>query len=176
MKIFTFLFLMLACAGFAQDKETTEFFRQHGEGCDTIYFIKEPIGESRIKEIKKKIAKGYLTGSVIPIPMTKPKGHPLTLTAKEKQFLLAELDKEISSDRKIYLSKNKNYVFIEKFDHERHNSYVHYSKPIFFRNNTLCLIYTSRTGAPESGGGGWNVYRKEKGVWKQWLMVTMWIS
>jgi hypothetical protein len=170
------LFLLLSVGSFAQNKENTEFFRQFGKGRDTIYFMGEAIGEHRIKEMKKMVEKGYLTGTINPLPKTTPKGHPLTLTAQEKQFLLAELDKEASANRKQYLSANRNYILIDTFDHAKHKCYSNYTKPIFFRNNTLCLIYTEGICGPLNGGGGWKVYRKEKGTWNQWLTMTGWIS
>lgn len=170
------LLLLLSLSGPAQDKETTEFFRQYGKGHDTIYFMNEAVSEHHINEMKKMVAKGYLTGTTNPLPKTKPKDPPVTLTAKEKQFLLAELDREATANRRQYLSANRNYIFIEKFDHKKHKCYSGYSKPIFFRNNTLCLIYTEGICGPLNGGGGWKVYRKEKGTWKQWLTMTGWIS
>lgn len=170
------LFLLLSASCLAQDKETTEFFRQLGKGRDTIYFMNEAVSEHRIKEIKKMVAKGYLTGTTNPLPKTKPKGHPVTFTAKEKQFLLAELDKEATANRRQYLSANRNYILIDTFDYKKQKCYGNYTKPIFFRNNTLCLIYTEGICGPLNGGGGWKVYRKEKGSWTQWLTMTGWIS
>lgn len=170
------LFLLAVFSGFAQNKETTEFFRQYGKGYDTIYFMDEAINEHRIKEVMKIVAKGYITGTLNPIPTTKPKGPPLTLTLKEKNFLLTELNKEVTANRKQYLSANRNYILIDTFDYKKHKCYGNYTRPIFFRNNTLCLIYTEGICGPLNGEGGWKVYRKEKGVWKQWLTMTGWIS
>lgn len=51
-----------------------------------------------------------------------------------------------------------------------------FSNPIFIRNNSICLIYTSEHCAPLGANGALLVYIKVNGVWEYFSQVGTWIS
>jgi len=57
----------------------------------------------------------------------------------------------------------------------RHNLYS-FSKPIFFRNNTLCILYKAYSCGEECGEGDVSVYKFENGKWKYWISLSHWVS
>lgn len=50
-----------------------------------------------------------------------------------------------------------------------------FSYPIVFRNNTLCLFFSGNTDVLGGLGEFW-LYRREKGVWKEFGRVTVWMD
>lgn len=51
-----------------------------------------------------------------------------------------------------------------------------FSKPLFFRDNTLCAFYCGYTDGELSGGGDFMLYRKEGKEWKKWLILFWWAN
>lgn len=56
------------------------------------------------------------------------------------------------------------------------SKYYHFSKPILFRNNTLCLFYYSNGCGSFCGEGYLTLFRKEQGIWVKWLTLHSWVS
>ena len=52
----------------------------------------------------------------------------------------------------------------------------HFSKPILFRNNTLCLFYYSTSSGSFSGEEYLTLFRKEQGNWVKWFTLYSWVS
>lgn len=73
----------------------------------------------------------------------------------------------------IYLDKAKGYPYFQK---QYGNVLNTISKPVFLKNNTVCVFYLGSSGAALSGGGGFQLYVLDKGVWKSYRMLTMWVS
>jgi len=55
---------------------------------------------------------------------------------------------------------------------------IYYSatKPIFLRNNTLCLFYYSHNCGQECGDGDFSIYRKTLFGWERYISFHYWIS
>lgn len=52
----------------------------------------------------------------------------------------------------------------------------HFSKPILFRNNTLCLFYYGNTCGSFCGEGYLTLFKKEQGSWVKWFILYSWVS
>lgn len=50
------------------------------------------------------------------------------------------------------------------------------SKPIFIRNNSLCLFYYSYTCGDRCGEGKLRIFRKTGATWVPWLVAYRWAS
>jgi hypothetical protein len=48
-----------------------------------------------------------------------------------------------------------------------------FSKPIFFRNDSLCIFYFDRSSVLMREGGCW-LYKKEKNEWKKYFQIYIW--
>lgn len=58
----------------------------------------------------------------------------------------------------------KDYTFLRQFT-------FYFGKPIFLRENTVCLISYAAICGGTCGLSATYLYRKEKNVWKQWALV-----
>lgn len=58
----------------------------------------------------------------------------------------------------------KDYTFLRQYT-------FYFGKPIFLRENTVCLISYGAICGGECGLSATYLYRKEKNVWKQWARV-----
>lgn len=56
------------------------------------------------------------------------------------------------------------------------SKYYHFSKPILFRNNTLCLFYHGNGCGSLCGEGYLTLFRKEQGSWVKWFTLYSWVS
>lgn len=56
------------------------------------------------------------------------------------------------------------------------SKYYHFSKPILFRNNTLCLFYYGNGCGSFCGEGYLGLFRKEQGSWVKWFTLYSWVS
>lgn len=168
MKHFTLLFLMLASAVFAQDRQTKNFFADITKG--TVYYTDGWMTESNLNSLKaalkdESIKNDGLAGT-----------NTLTLTDSEKKSIKKEAKKLIGVDVKDYLSGIANFEYVPQFDAAKHKSSSFYSKPIFIRSNTICFVYSSSYSGPKNAAGGWNIYKKENGKWVQWIQFASWES
>jgi hypothetical protein len=50
------------------------------------------------------------------------------------------------------------------------------SRPIFLRNNSLCLFYSDYACGPLCGGGSLSFYKKENGKWRHYWGLSLWHS
>lgn len=82
-------------------------------------------------------------------------------------FVSADTINQIFKDRQ----KGWDY-FYKKFG----RGFYSYSAPIFFRNNTYCVFYTSHHCGWLCGGGRLNLYKKEGNKWKIVKSYCNWIS
>ena len=64
-----------------------------------------------------------------------------------------------------------------KYFHEKHDwGYCTLLKPIFLRDNTICIYYSDFHCGITCGGGSLYIYIKQNGVWKVFTELVTWIS
>lgn len=56
------------------------------------------------------------------------------------------------------------------------DNFNEFSVPIFIRNDTYCLFYSSNSSGGLSGHGSLILYKKEKDIWKEVKSYCFWIS
>ncbi|HEY0897730.1 MAG TPA: hypothetical protein VGD90_00290 [Sphingobacteriaceae bacterium] len=65
-----------------------------------------------------------------------------------------------------YLSKPLGYL---KYGKKYKTGFYTFSKPIFLRNNTICILFLDYWCSGLCGDTDISVYKKENGRWKKWL-------
>lgn len=164
MKHLTLLFLMMASAVFAQDRQTKNLFNDITKG--TVYYTDGWMTESNLSSLKNALKEETI----------KSGSNELKLTDSEKKSIKKEAKKLIGIDVKDYLSGISNFEYVQQFDAAKHKSTSFYSKPIFIRSNSICFVYSSSYSGPMNGAGSWNIYKKENGKWVQWIQFASWKS
>ncbi|RZJ68413.1 MAG: hypothetical protein EOO50_01070 [Flavobacterium sp.] len=189
------LFSVLFCVGIsmsAQTKTQQQFFAQIFKyRADKIVYSEHVVND--LKEFKKMLTKrktsrrpdyGKWRGNAS-APET------ITLSAAEIDFVISELaqanknknwskglikNSRLVSEQEmdsIFLDKDKGYEYFKK----NYGPVLdHVSKPVFLKNNTVGIFYKGTSGKPLSGGGGFSIYVKDDGIWKEYAMLTMSVS
>ncbi|MBD3581643.1 hypothetical protein [Flavobacterium selenitireducens] len=187
--------IFLVCIGFSalgQNKEQAAFLNQlFGKHPETVVYQEyQPIDLSDLKKTLTR-QKTYIRPDYGEWRGNTSAPARISLSKTEIDFVIAELSvagkqanwskglirnsrqvstKEVDS---IFLNRNKGYPYFKR----KYGSVLyHFSKPVFLRNNTVCVFYKGTSGQPESGGGGFSLYVKDNGVWKTYRFITMWIS
>ena len=73
----------------------------------------------------------------------------------------------------IFKDRNKWWTYFYKYYGESFNTY---SAPIFLRNYTLCLFYSSNSCGGLCGGGQITLFKKEGNTWKPFKSFCDWVS
>lgn len=50
------------------------------------------------------------------------------------------------------------------------------SKPVFLRNNSLCIFYKETECGMLCGSGTFAIYKREKGQWKWYMVLESWVE
>lgn len=100
----------------------------------------------------------------------------IELTEQEIDYLKYEFKKISNLKSKKYIKANSKIELFSIIKPSKKNYISFFSKPVFFRDNSICIIYKSSYKGPENSGGGWQLYRKENGKWKFWFSITSYIS
>jgi hypothetical protein len=102
-------------------------------------------------------------------------GDTLVLTKKEKDYIIRKLDSVQNYSWKEEVFPNSKIVVQDTlWDYllKNHKAVVHqFSKPIFIRDNSICLIYYmifKGAGGPSYFG----FYKKKNGIWEEWISVS----
>ncbi|MDB5159272.1 MAG: hypothetical protein JWR50_3979 [Mucilaginibacter sp.] len=121
---------------------------------------------------------------------TNIKKDSLVLSDKEVSYVLSELEKMRNykwSDGLLPDSKVIPIDTITKISKAfREKAWGHFnemgiygiltiSRPVFLRNDTICLFYFSENCGPDCAGGHFTVYKKVKGYWAQWIELYGWV-
>ena len=82
-----------------------------------------------------------------------------------KNFFKSAKFVELKTIQEIFSDKSKDWKY---FKQNIGDGYYRFSQPIFYRNNTFCLIYSDYVsgGMPEKEG--LTMYKKENGKWVVW--------
>lgn len=183
-KLILLFFICLSQLCLSQDKNTNKFFNDiysnFKEGYSdniAIYYSEEELDKNfttrlykQLKEVLNNKSKFYGFGG------TSNEENLLEFSNAEKEYIIKEAKNPANFQEKDYLSNIEGYESFKKLDRDKHHLRSFLSKPIFIRNNTLCIIYTATYSGMLSAGGGWKVYKFKNGKWKTWINLTMWIS
>ncbi len=111
-------------------------------------------------------------------------GRQLILTKDEKKYLLEKIDEQqdfiwpnnlFQNSQKIDLEeKNSNSNLKKKL--KKFQSIYNFSKPVFIRNNSICIFYYGYYCGGECGQGSIEIYRKINSKWTKWITMVQWIS
>jgi len=114
----------------------------------------------------------------------------IVLTQEEKKAIIDSLTSlkmnKLNLDRypntKVISSDTLNYIFSNLsngwsiFYQKYGEGYYSFSKPIFLRNNTLCLFYYDYNCGDLCGKGNFSVYKKTWLGWKYYALIYSWMS
>ncbi len=114
----------------------------------------------------------------------------LVLTTSEKLYINNQLDKMTGRIWHENLLKNSQMIsldsiqtFFEKqgpgwtgYYKKYTTGFYSFSKPIFLRNNTICIFDYSYYCGSLCANGETGVYFKHNGKWSKWLTISTWIS
>lgn len=171
----TWTLLLLSMALYAQDnEELKKFFKDTHKG--KTHYSNGYLQKQRIEELKVILLKDepiYVT--------TMPES--LILTVSEKEYAINQAIELTNEPQQAYLNGVNDFKYHKEVYHRRNiQTHTYYSKPIFLRNNSVCITYhehvaiNKTTNTSFSGAGGWNIYIKQNGVWKHCHSLTGWFS
>lgn len=100
----------------------------------------------------------------------------ISLTSKEKKFLINSLEKQFDEDwtkedfgniEVIKQSQVKEYI-----KENKQNGFIYISAPVFIRDNSIALVFFANFHG-EMGDGINNLafYKLENGSWKKWITI-----
>jgi len=171
-QIISLFFILFLGTGYAQDVQTTEFFMQYSKR--KVHYAKLMQSNEEIGKIKTIIQEKEITNRLN--NTAADSNNTIILTVEEKEYLKNELDKLALPESYNFLDNIPKYKLVKNFDSKTTKPVEWFSKPIFIRNNTLCLIYKATYCGPLSGMGGWEFYRLVNEKWENWISLTMWFS
>ena len=179
--IITF-FTFLSLSNFAQDSSTiaynkltklflTDIYKNHfAEGKIVVAKKLDPF---TIKQILDVINEPTLNRSIV-FKGSRNKNVLIRLSLQEKMFIRYQLHVQDCS----WLTNNYKNVDISTDTILRNNlsTLYYYSRPIFIRNNNLCLFYSGSHCGSLCGGGLLALYKKINGKWKMYWTIFSYIS
>jgi len=114
----------------------------------------------------------------------------IILSKEEKKYINSELDKfkdftwrqGLVPQFKIIRTDTVNAIFNDRrrgwaYFHTKYGLYIHnFTKPIFLRNNTVCIFYKQYTCDYLCGFGTLDIYILKGGKWVVECQVSSWVS
>lgn len=164
------LFLFSNTTIFSQIKENQSFFDDILN--DKIYYVNK--NSSLKNQLSDQIIKIISDKTIHSVDMFVE--DKIELTEQEIDYLKNEFKKISNLKSKKYIKANSKIELFSIIKPSKDNYISFFSKPIFFRDNLISIIYQSSYKGPENSGGGWKLYRKENGKWKFWFSITSYIS
>lgn len=182
--------ISLLCTSFceAQNKEQTQFLKSYFSKSEKLIYAKG-LAKFEIDDIRKFLIKDTIFSLDYKY---NPNSDRLILSKEERKAIDNQLDSlninnwydslHIENSRAI--SKDSIEAIFDpspaigwKYFYEKYGlKFYRFSKPILFRNNTLCVFYCSYYCSSFCGEGTLMVFRKEQGNWIKWLTLYGWVS
>jgi hypothetical protein len=115
----------------------------------------------------------------------------LILTKSEKLYINDQLDKMTGKSWTENLMKNSQKLnndsleiligkqglgWLDKYYEKYKTGFYSFSKPIFLRNNTICIFSFDYSCGILCAYGETAIYFKHNGEWSKWLIISDWIS
>lgn len=176
MKLFYLIVIVsLSFTAIAQQELTTKFFRDTYKS--KVFYGDGSLSDDRLNDLIKILNKDTINAVL-------PSGEKeIILTLDEKTHIAFEAEKFQKVSQYDYLKNVKGFKYNKKLPHQRGIDEYHYiSNPIFFRNNTFCILYEETillsqgpAFARMGGVGGWNLYKIQDGSWKHALTLSSWM-
>ena len=169
-------FIREVIPGFIKDNETKDVI--YSDGLWDITDIKKKLD---VDTLQSRIWRGTYGND----PNTK-----IILTQDERAYIKGELNKMaafkwepglldnskmISQDTIESVFKNRSKGWPYFYNHYGSGLYG-FMKPIFIRNNSVCLFYRDHSACDLCGSGELAVYVLKNGKWKKLIMLYGWIS
>lgn len=202
MKSALLLLLLLFCFQIPSKAQSNEqeflhwFFRVNRKVADTIYYTNN-IDTTNIKKMKGHFHRDTIYNQAWEIS-TDDKINGLFLKRKEKSNINYQIQKLLNfkwpdaalpRSKIITPERISDYVKLEDkslalkkiiaWEHkliDKYNGYYSFSKPIFIRNDTICIFDYGYGCGSTCGDGSLAVYRKVNGTWQKWILLSAWIS
>jgi hypothetical protein len=189
MKYFTIILclLFINSTAYSQvDQLTLNFISPFFHSKEKIIYLNQ-LGISLRNEIIDKLSPDIIDLQLNSKLSISPK---LKLTPTERAYINHELNdmgaftwpdnlfpnsQSVSTDslKAIFSNVDDGWaVFKKKYGRELYT----FSKPIFFRNNELCIFYYNESCGGECGEGNLSIYKLENGRWKVWIQISHWVS
>lgn len=139
----------------------------------------DTIHQYDLKYLKQVLADDILYNSSL--SGQKDNIRQLILTKNEKKYLLKKVDEQqgfvwpdnlFQNVRKDSSDKKNLTSNFKKFFQPIYN----FSKPIFIRNDSICIFYYGYYCGGECGQGSVEIYHKIDGKWTNWISMIQWIS
>lgn len=189
------LFLLICPALFAQDSrhatdETVDFVNQVVQKMSKIdgyWPVADSLEDFELKLIKLWLANDTLQNKRGQIN-TQIKGSLpkyILLTAEEKKHVdleIASMQRKIWTDAPIkgvkILNADTAAVWRKRSTEfkQTRSAYFSFSKPIFIRNNTVCLFYSGHICGPLCSTGFLIAYTKVGDEWVEWFLIDSWVT
>lgn len=133
---------------------------------DTLVDVKHSYENNEIKEclILTKSEKLYISEQ-----LDKMKGHVWTND-------LFKNSKMLNSGSLHRLIGKQGLGWHDKYYKRYKTGFYSFSKPIFIRNNTICIFSYSYNCGILCAYGETAIYIKDNGAWSKWLVISDWIS
>ncbi|RYY07184.1 MAG: hypothetical protein EOP43_04020 [Sphingobacteriaceae bacterium] len=130
------------------------------------------------KQIKEVLSKDTIYSSFSQGQQKSDK--QLILTELEKKVINKEIDSQIDFKWEANLFEGSKMIEKDRTtfaDVMKMNTSIYsFSKPIFIRNDSICIVYNQYTCGIECGQGTINIYRKVNNKWMEWIFLIQWIS
>jgi hypothetical protein len=175
MKLFYLLIIVITSYTIKAQDQVQSFFRDTYK--TKVFYDDGTISNNRLDDILKILDKDTISG------ISGSSERKIILTTDEKAYLVTEVKKLLEVSQYDYLKNINGFTYEKKpARRKRIKEYRYISKPVFFRDDTFCIVYdehilqSKSTGFAGTGGvGGWELYERQNGVWKHLLMLSTWI-
>jgi len=182
MKIRTFILFVALFSSYSimaqKDDESVKFLNDYIKSYTKNKIIyTERIWPSHLDGIKRSLAKDATQlrenasnnkGVVLP--------EKIVFTEKEMKYVYEEIEKNSNNGwakNKVvdaqFIARDTIETYMQK--KSRFYTYYSFSKPIFLRNNSICIFYFE-----ESDGGSLSTYVKVNGSWTYFARFYSWVS
>lgn len=190
--LFILIFLLPFSAVHAQSDATEKAFLQYF--FKKITTKKTPLRylkDHDYRELSRKILQDPISDAATGSDPSRV-NNKLILTKQEKKYLSARLHQFRTLNWKEHLLPNSALISRDTLDRYLKNEvygngweklydrgiqgFYSFSRPIFLRNETLCIFQADYYCGSLCGWGNITIYRKENKVWKPYINLISWVS